>query len=388
MKNKKGFTLIELLAVIVILVIISLITVPMILGVVEKSRKKAAILSTYGYIDAIEKYSILHDLDAINYPYDLKGQTLNVETSNASIDNKKLNEVIKPKGALPDSGTVTIDSKGKVSKATLIVGKYEVSCSNEICNVTGSSNNKIDDTTISTIADPVSFATDSWEVIINAVKNNNISAYSVGDEKTIDMGKFGTQTVRIANTSIPAECSTPGFSQTACGFVIEFKTVITDNKMNSTLTSEEGWTFSTNAGGWPASELYTYVSNDIYNALPSDLKAGIIDTKVVSSYSHTNGEENFTSTDKLYLLNAKEVLGDKSFYNTAASSTRQMDYYVGKEATNRIKYLNDGSTAKSWWLRTAHPSASNNFNIIDTDGYCSSAIADSDSGVSPAFRIG
>lgn len=40
--KKKGFTLIELLAVIVILVVVSLITVPMILGVINKSKEKAA----------------------------------------------------------------------------------------------------------------------------------------------------------------------------------------------------------------------------------------------------------------------------------------------------------------------------------------------------------
>ena len=40
MKNK-GFTLVELLAVIVILAVISLIAVPMILGVVEESKKSA-----------------------------------------------------------------------------------------------------------------------------------------------------------------------------------------------------------------------------------------------------------------------------------------------------------------------------------------------------------
>ena len=146
-KQKNGFTLIELLAVIVILAIIALIAVPMILNVVEKARKGAAVSSAYGYIDAIEKYITLHDLDSTNYPYDLKGQTLNVETSNASIDNKKLNEVIKVKGDLPDSGTVTIDNKGKVTDATLTIGKYEVSCPNGKCSAGSSDNTTTDDTT-------------------------------------------------------------------------------------------------------------------------------------------------------------------------------------------------------------------------------------------------
>ena len=39
---KKGFTLIELLAVIVILAIIALISTPMILGIIEKAKKRGA----------------------------------------------------------------------------------------------------------------------------------------------------------------------------------------------------------------------------------------------------------------------------------------------------------------------------------------------------------
>ena len=50
--NNKGFTLIELLAVIVILAIIALISTPIIIGVIENARNKAAVNSAYGVIDA------------------------------------------------------------------------------------------------------------------------------------------------------------------------------------------------------------------------------------------------------------------------------------------------------------------------------------------------
>ena len=58
---------------------------------------------------------------------------------------------------------------------------------------------------------PNSFATDSWKTIIKAVRNNNISKYNVGDTKTVDLGTYGTHTLRIANKSTPSECSTSGF---------------------------------------------------------------------------------------------------------------------------------------------------------------------------------
>ena len=49
MKKKNAFTLIELLAIIVILAIIAVITVPIILNIIENSRKGAAKDSAYGY---------------------------------------------------------------------------------------------------------------------------------------------------------------------------------------------------------------------------------------------------------------------------------------------------------------------------------------------------
>ena len=54
MKKKNGFTLIELLAIIVILAIIAVITVPIILNIIDSSKKGAKTDSFYGYKDAIQ----------------------------------------------------------------------------------------------------------------------------------------------------------------------------------------------------------------------------------------------------------------------------------------------------------------------------------------------
>ena len=53
--------------------------------------------------------------------------------------------------------------------------------------------------------EPFNISTDLWETIVTAVKENNISKYNVGDTKEIDMGEYGTHTLRIANTSTPSE---------------------------------------------------------------------------------------------------------------------------------------------------------------------------------------
>ena len=239
---------------------------------------------------------------------------------------------------------------------------------------------------------PESFETDSWDTIVNAVKTGNASVYNVGDTKTVDMRTLGTHTLRIANTSTPTECSTTGFSQTACGFVLEFADIITTHNMNST---------STNVGSWPASEMRTYVNTDIYNALPTELKNGIIDTIVVSGHGDTSGETNFTSTDKLYLLSTHEVWEDVDgntsggidCYDTAYNNTRQLDYYAGLNVTTSsysgaIKQLN--GTNSYWWLRSAssYTISTGNFNDVNSYGWWDSASAYYADGVSPAFRIG
>ena len=233
-----------------------------------------------------------------------------------------------------------------------------------------------------------SFNGHSWATIISNVKSGNTSNYNVVDTKTVDMGTFGTHTLRIANKSTPAECSTTGFSQTACGFVLEFADIIVEYNMNSTLT---------NIGGWPASELSTYVNSDIYNALPIELKNGIINTTVVSGHG-SNDSSNFTSTDKLYLLSPTEVWEDVDgnegidYFDTAWSNTRQLDYYSVQGVTTyncegAVKQLRESSAA--WWLRSATYDYSDRFCVTSFSGtFYERNKANSSVGVSPAFRIG
>ena len=237
------------------------------------------------------------------------------------------------------------------------------------------------DVTDKDIPKPNSFATDSWKTIIKAVRVNNISKYNVGDTRTINLGTiYGTHTLRIANTSTPSECNTSGFSQSACGFVLEFEDIITTKAMNST---------ATNVGGWPASSMYTFINNDIYKALPSDLKIGIIDTITLSGHGSTSGEENFTSTDKLYLLSPKEIYTDFSGSDTAKDLTRTLDYYKAQGVTTSIysgAIKKSGTSASYWWLRSAN--VTYNFFFVNEKGKWSVIYAPGTYGVSPAFRIG
>ena len=234
------------------------------------------------------------------------------------------------------------------------------------------------------------FATDSWEAIIAKVKAGNGSEYAVGSTKEVDLGTtYGTHTLRIANTSTPSECSTTGFSQTACGFVLEFADIITNHKMNDT---------NTNAGGWPSTSMRTFVNNDIYNALSDKIKNAIIDTTVVSGFG-PDDTANFTSTDKLYLLAPGEVYSDwktitingEPLYDTAKNLTRTLDYYknLGVTTINSSGAGKKNGTYDSyWWLRTATAITGSYFYDVSNNGDWSNYDANYTGGVAPAFRLG
>ena len=261
-------------------------------------------------------------------------------------------------------------------------------------------------TSTSTITDdalvypkPTPFELDSWTTIATNVRNGNIGDYNVGDTRTIDMGTYGKHTLRLANTSTPSECSTSGFSQSACGFVVEYVDIITTHNMNPEgkykgTTYNYGW----NVDGWPASSMYTFVNNDIYNSLPSDLKNAIIDTTVVSSHGKSD-TTNFTSTDKLYLLAPREIYSDwktntsnsGASYDTARDVTRTLDYYTagGVTISNRSGAIKkNGTSASDWWLRAAPSDYSDAFYYVSGWGYWAINNAKITYGVAPAFRLG
>ena len=233
------------------------------------------------------------------------------------------------------------------------------------------------------------FATDTWEEIANNVKSGNASKYRVGSEKEVEIGGK-SYTVRVANNTTPTECSGTDFSQTACGFVVEFADIVETRQMNST---------DTNVGGWPAMELHSYANGDFFNKLPSDLQNLIIDTKVISGHGSTSGETNFTSTDKIYLLSAHEVWEDGtsytlSTYDTAWNNTRQLDYYKARNVNSdghwasAMKWYNINEMAYSWWLRAAFSNNTIQFLTVLSTGDWGNLNAYGSCGFAPAFRIG
>ena len=149
--------------------------------------------------------------------------------------------------------------------------------------------------------------------------------------------------------------------------------MITTHVMNST---------STNVGGWETSEMRTYVNNDVYNSLPSDLQSVIKTVNKVSDVGNKDTSTLKTTEDKLFLLSAEEV-GYSASYQVNGQGTK---YEIYSDNASRIKYNLSGS-ADRWWLRSTYTYATRYFFNVGSGGGRSYDGADSTYGVAPAFCI-
>ena len=244
------------------------------------------------------------------------------------------------------------------------------------------------------------FEDESWETIVANVHNGTIPAfYTVGSTKEIEMdldgdGTTETYHLRIANNSTPTVCSTPGYSQTACGFVLEFVEVLKPANTDYRQINTNG----TNAGGWRETTQVVYLNGEFYNKIPETIRNAIIPTyPIVSSSGSANGisndiTESDTTINKIYNLAAREIGWDITYDNkrNVNTHTRTLDYYDGNNNVDatRIKKNLQG-TVMSWWTRSAQSIGTDQFYIAQVNGTSFPAGSTSiQYGISPAFRIG
>ncbi len=147
----------------------------------------------------------------------------------------------------------------------------------------------------------------------------------------------------------------------------------------------------TNVGGWPATSMRTYLNGDFYNLLSDDLKNNIIDTTVVSGHGSSESN-NFTTTDKIYLLAPKEIYNDfANIFESSKDLSRQLDYYKYNSIANYSDFValkKYGDTNDYWWHRTATTDNNTSFFLTYETGEWGYIDNTVEFGVSPAFRIG
>ena len=299
-----------------------------------------------------------------------------------SIKNKLDNDakVVKAKETLNGTLTITLDQV-----ATENVTE-EYTCKLEF--------NAVERDTIG--IELTQFQKDSWSTIAANVKSGNTSKYNVGDTKEVSLpGSLGTNKVRIANMS---ECTNGETSETACGFVVEFMRPIIapyDHPAWDYSRSTMGTYEPTNVGGWKDSGIRKFMNGNtdtywLFNSLPSDLQSVITTTKVISSHGSTEGETNFETEDKLYLLSGEEIYSDfsSSSYaenDTSVGTSRQLDYYKNQGVTTS-NYAGADKGYFGWWLRSV-PSYSDKWFSLVLEGGKYWPATDNSAGLIPAFRI-
>ena len=128
-----------------------------------------------------------------------------------------------------------------------------------------------------------------------------------------------------------------------------------------------------------------YLNNEFYNAPPSGLKNIMIPTKVVSSHNSIDSN-NFVSNDNIYIISTKELYNYNLRYDSAATTTRQLDYYHDL-GVNYNPNVEGAKKESAYWTRSC-PSNSTGIYYIQTSGWTDIRGADQGVAAYPLFRIG
>lgn len=128
----------------------------------------------------------------------------------------------------------------------------------------------------------------------------------------------------------------------------------TKAQMNST---------NTNVGGYPASAMKTYVETNIYDKLPSDLKALVAPVKK-KWYTTYNDANSFTEGNyNVWLLSEMEVFGTNTYTVGTGEGSK---YDIFTDNASRIKKVN--GTNNIWWLGSCVRNFSLSFVFVGSDG--------------------
>ena len=111
MKKKNGFTLIELLAVVVILSVIALISVPLIMGIINDAKKGAFKNTAYGILEA-SKYTYTNEMMQTN---DTKSMTFTY-VNGVEVTNP-IGKTLNYKGTRPTAGSIIVNGEGQMAVA-------------------------------------------------------------------------------------------------------------------------------------------------------------------------------------------------------------------------------------------------------------------------------
>ena len=210
--------------------------------------------------------------------------------------------------------------------------------------------------------------TDSWDTIIANIDNGTYGTkYKLGNYKPLDLGTtYGTVNMQIV--SIDGDTLTSG-GKAPLTFVAK-ELLLQTHRMNAS---------STNADGWPATEMRSWLISEIKPLIQSSVLERI--QRVDKTYYDYTSSSTKTESDTVWIPSAREVFGGTSYENDGVMYTT-----VFKDATSRIK--NKDGSAYYYWLRSAYSSGATSFRFVGSSGDNSNGRASSASGVCLGFCLG
>ena len=147
----------------------------------------------------------------------------------------------------------------------------------------------------------------------------------------------------------------------------------TKAQMNST---------NTNAGGYPASAMKTWVENNIYDKLPSDLKAIVAPVKKKWYTTYNDASSLSEANYNVWLLAEAEVFDSVSLTVGNGEGTK---YPIFTDNASRIKKVN--GTPDAWWLGSCGKTDSGFFVLVYSSSYVGPSYASTSYGVAAGLCI-
>lgn len=211
-------------------------------------------------------------------------------------------------------------------------------------------------TTLSvTVIQVGAFATSTWAEIKAAVQAgiNGLDLsehWAVGDTKSVTL-----------TTNEVIELQVAGFNHdTYSDGVTAPVTLVMKNCLNTTTYMNSS---NTNSGGYPASAMKTWVETNIYNKLPSDLKAIVAPVKKKCYTTYNSASSLSEANYNVWLLAEAEVFDSVSYTIGNGEGTK---YPIFTDNASRVKKVN--GSAYFWWLRSALSSDSTRFVFVSSGG--------------------
>ena len=364
-KKKKGFTLIELLAIIVILAIIAVITVPIILNIIENSKKGAATDSAYGYKDAVNKAYIQELTKPDNGNLKLNGNyTVQSNALVPSTDNTfgfgvtNYNSLpVDVSGDKPSSGTLTY-SNNVLTSGCLVIGDYAVTFNgNETSTVKGNCSSSSEQGSTTPTVKPAIYASKAAASEENPT-TKNASEIAVGDYvKLGDDGFYVINPNRNGNVVLMSEynisntASETGYNAQNNGIMLM------SNKTELALADAYRQDTSSDNYAQPSFSEEYYWENDIAtSSVDCEAKYCLFDSNEESAYI-------YDSTSNLYapMENYKDYLESATGLTL---TVRAMSY---SEADSIIS--NSWAYNQSYWLGSVYDGYNNVWCVSSSGGF-------------------